>query len=399
MPPKGDWRTWVIMGGRGAGKTRAGAEWVRAQVEGGTPLSPGRCRRVALVGETFDQAREVMVEGPSGIRACSPPDRRPVYEAVRRRLVWPNGAEAWLHSASNPEALRGPQFDAAWSDELGKWKKAQEVWDQLQLGLRLGESPRQVVTTTPRRTAIMLDILNRDDTVLTQAGMEENAENLAPDFVAQMNRVYGGTGFGRQEIGGEMMDESVGAYWTRAVLEKGRGRPPAEFARIVVAVDPPASSGPNADECGIVVAGIEPGGLNATMWVLADLSARGLTPQAWAERAVQAWRMWEADLIVAEVNQGGEMVETLVRQIEPAVGYRAVHATRSKKVRAEPVALAYAHGRVRHGGMFPVLEDQLCTFTGLRDEGSPDRLDAMVWAVTELMNGAGARAQPRVRTL
>ncbi len=399
MPPRGDWRTWVIMGGRGAGKTRAGAEWIRARAEGGTPMSPGPCRRIALVGETFDEAREVMVEGPSGIRACSPPDRRPVYEATRRRLVWPNGAEARIFSAQDPEALRGPQFDAAWADELGKWAKAEAVWTQLQFGLRLGARPRQVVTTTPRRTPILLDLIARQDTALTRASMTENEANLAPDFVEAVRREYGGTGLGRQEIDGEMLDEEPGAYWTRAGLESCRGRPPAEFARIVVAVDPPATSGPDADECGIVVAGIEPGGVEARIWVLADLSARGLTPQRWAERAVEAWRTWEADLIVAEVNQGGEMVGALVRQVEPGVGYKAVSATRSKQARAEPVSIAYHHGRIRHGGMFPELEDQMCTFNGARSEGSPDRVDALVWAATELMNGPGPRREPRVRRL
>ncbi|MGM0583588.1 MAG: DNA-packaging protein [Pseudomonadota bacterium] len=395
LPPPGDWRTWLIMGGRGAGKTRAGAEWIRGQVEGATPLSAGPRGRIALVAETLDQAREVMVAGPSGLMACAPPDRRPVYQATRRRLEWPNGAEARLFSALDPEALRGPQFDGAWADELAKWRKGPEAWDMLQLGLRLGERPRQVVTTTPRRNPLLRRIMEAEGTVVRSAPTEANRANLAPDFLRALEAAYGDTSFARQELLGELIEDVPGALWRRETLEAGRLRRAPPLARVVVAVDPPATSGPGADECGIVVAGAADDG---TMVVLADLSVQGAAPRAWAERVVGACREWEADRIVAEINQGGELVETLIRQVDASVPYRAVRATRGKVVRAEPVAALYEQGRVRHVGLFATLEDQMCAFTGERSEGSPDRVDALVWAVTDLTRGA-ERGLPQVRRL
>ncbi|MFO7855715.1 MAG: terminase family protein [Paracoccaceae bacterium] len=393
LPPEGPWRTWAILGGRGAGKTRAGSEWVRSVVEGASPLGRGECRRVALVGETLDQAREVMVEGPSGLLAVSPPDRRPAFQPSRRLLRWPNGAEARLYSASEPESLRGPQFDAAWCDELAKWRKARAAWDQLQLGLRLGANPRQVVTTTPRRSALLAEILAAADTVAVSAPTAANRANLAPGFLEAAERRFGGTALARQELMGELLEETPGALWTRETIERGRGAAPA-LARVVVAVDPPATAGERADACGIVVAGIA----GETVWVLADMTVQGLAPRAWAERVVGAYHGWKADRVVAEVNQGGDLVATLVRQVEPSVSYRAVRATRGKAVRAEPVAALYAQGRVRHAGMFAALEDQMCAFTGERGGESPDRVDALVWAVTELALAPSVGA-PRVRSL
>ncbi|WP_370426857.1 DNA-packaging protein [Oceanicella actignis] len=393
LPPPGEWRTWLILGGRGAGKTRAGAEWVRSMAEGPTPLAPGRRRRVALIAETFDQAREVMVEGESGIRAVSPPDRAPHYEVTRKRLVWPNGAEARLFSAQDPESLRGPQFDAAWCDELAKWKHAREVWDMLQFGLRLGDAPQQIVTTTPRRVPLLTELMRAPDTVVTHAPTEANRANLAPGFIEAVERRFKGTSLGRQELMGELLTEAPGALWTRATIERGRAAPPDAFERIVVAVDPPVTGKAGSDECGIVVAGLARG----VAWVLEDASVQGAAPRAWAERAVAAYHAHEADRLVAEVNQGGDLVEALVRQVDPLVSYRAVRATRGKAARAEPVAALYEQGRVRHGGLFPALEDQMCAFTGDRSEGSPDRVDALVWAVTELMLSAGGA--PRVRRL
>ena len=395
-PPPGDWRIWLSLGGRGAGKTRAGAEWVRSLVEGGTPLAPGARSRLALVGETFDQVREVMIEGPSGIRACSPPDRRPEWVATRRLLRWPNGAEAQAFSASQPEALRGPQFDAAWCDELAKWRRGAATWDNLGLGLRLGEAPQALVTTTPRRTPLLKRLLEAGDTVVTRAPTEANAANLAPEFLAAMERQFGATGFARQELGGELLDDVEGALWSRAELDAQRAAKAPPLARIVVAVDPAATSGASADSCGMVVAGICDEGV---VWVLADLTVKGAAPLAWARRAVDAYREWQADRVVAEVNQGGEMVEALIRQVDPEVAYSGVSATRGKHLRAEPVAMAYERGLVRHVGSFPMLEDQMCAFGPKRDprEGSPDRVDALVWAVTELRKGEDAR--PRVRRI
>lgn len=394
IAPPPPWRTWLILGGRGSGKTRAGAEWVRAVVEGSTPLQGGECRRVALIAETVDQAREVMIEGPSGILAITPEDRRPKYQASRKRLEWPNGAEAFVYSALRPEALRGPQFDGAWCDELAKWKKGRETWDQLQFGLRLGKAPRQVVTTTPRRSELLADILMASDTVAASAPTEANRANLAPGFLQAAEARFGGSAIARQELMGELLDEAPGALWTRAGIEACRGRP-GDMARIVVAVDPPATVGETADECGIVVAGLDDEGL---VWVLEDSTCRGLSPQGWAARAVDAYDRWSADRIVAEVNQGGAMIEALVRGERSDVAYKAVRASDGKRVRAEPVAAAYERGDVRHARRFDALEDQMCGFDGRRVGRSPDRVDALVWAVTELALRPRSAA-PRARSL
>ncbi|GMG81226.1 terminase family protein [Paralimibaculum aggregatum] len=403
--PEGDWRVWAILGGRGAGKTRAGAEWVRAQVEGAGPLDPGRCRRVALVGETLDQVRAVMVEGESGLLACAPPDRRPAFQASRNRLVWPNGAEAALASASSPEALRGPQFDAAWSDELAKWRRCREAWDMLQFCLRLpdagGRPPRQIVTTTPRDNPVLREILASPDTAATHGATAANAAWLAPGFAERLEARYGGTALGRQEISGELLEAHEGALWSRPMLDGLRVAAAPPLDRVVVAVDPPVTAHGRSDECGIVVAGIRQEGEDdvPTVYVLDDRSVQGKSPHDWARRAVDALEESEADRIVAEVNQGGDLVESLLRQIDPDIPFRAVRATRSKRLRAEPVAALYEQGRVHHVGAFAALEDQMCRFTAAGGDGikSPDRLDALVWAVTDL--ALGQRARLRVRTL
>ncbi len=403
LPPPGDWTTWVILGGRGAGKTRAGAEWVRAAVEGSTPLAPGRCRRVALVAETLDQAREVMVFGESGLLACSPPDRRPIWQSTRKRLVWPNGAEAAIYSASDPESLRGPQFDCAWSDELAKWKKGRAAWDMLQFALRLGRQPRQVITTTPRANRLLVDILEARTTVKTSAPTRANRANLAREFLEVVTAQYRGTHLGRQELEGELVLEAQGALWSLTGIDGHRGTPPT-LDRIVVAVDPPVTGGRGADACGIVVAGVEAKGSPQEWraWVLEDATVEGLHPQGWAEAAVAAARRWGADRVVAEINQGGDLVETLLRQIDPLMSYRGVRASKGKVARAEPVAALYEQGRVRHAGAFEALEDQMCavTSTGYLGKGSPDRVDALVWALTDLMiDPATAWSAPRVRRL
>ena len=403
LPPDGDWRTWVIMGGRGAGKTRAGSEWVRAEVEGGTPLAAGRAGRMALVGETFDQVRDVMIFGDSGIIACAPPDRRPQWEASKRRLVWPNGAIAQAFSAHEPEALRGPQFDAAWVDELAKWKKAEATWDMLQFGLRLGQHPRQVVTTTPRNVAVLKQILKMPSTVTTHAATEANRAWLAESFLEEVRARYAGTRLGRQELDGVLLEDAEGALWTMAGLETTREDAP-EGMRVVVAVDPPVTGHSGSDECGIVVAGAVTDGdpKDWKAFVLEDASVSASSPTEWAQAALDAAARHGADRVVAEVNQGGDLVETVIRQIDPLVPFRAVRATKGKVLRAEPVAALYEQGRVKHVDAFVNLEDQMCRMTtqGFEGKGSPDRVDALVWAMTELMIDPAAHwRRPRMRTL
>ena len=387
----------MILGGRGAGKTRAGAEWVRAQVEGPRPGDRGRARRVALIGETVEQTREVMVMGDSGILACSPPDRRPCWEATRKRLVWPNGAVAQVFSAHEPEALRGPQFDAAWADELGKWRRGQEAWDMLQFALRLGDRPRACVTTTPRSVAVLKDLLGRDSTVVTHAPTEANRAHLAASFIEEVRARYDGTRLGRQELDGTLLEDAEGALWTTDMLERARLAEAPALGRVVVAVDPPVTGHAGSDACGIVVAGAVRGA-QARAVVLEDATVAGASPIAWAQAAVAAFHRHGADRIVAEVNQGGDLVETVIRQVDPLVPFRAVRATRGKVVRAEPVAALYEQGRVGHLGGLGRLEQQMGRMTarGYEGEGSPDRVDALVWAVTELLLGGAARPQVRM---
>jgi len=405
LPPVGDWKSWVILGGRGAGKTRAGAEWVRAQVEGARPADPGRARRVALVGETFDQVRDVMIFGESGILACSPPDRRPEWEATRRRLVWPNGATAQAFSAQDPEALRGPQFDAAWADELAKWRRAEETWDMLQFALRLGPHPQQVITTTPRNIGALKAILKNPSSVATHAPTEANRAYLAQSFLEEVQTRYAGTRLGRQELEGVLLDDAEGALWTTAQLEAARIAAPPEMDRVVVALDPAVTAGAEADECGIVVAGAVTRGpvQDWRAFVLEDASVRG-RPTDWARAAIAAMERWGAEKLVAEVNQGGDLVETVLRQIDPLVPFRALRASRGKAARAEPVAALYEQGRVRHcrAGNLGALEDQMCRMTvqGFAGRGSPDRVDALVWAMTELIIEPAAQwRRPQVRGL
>ncbi len=405
LPPEGcEWRTWVILGGRGAGKTRAGAEWVRSMVEGDRPEEPGQASRVALVGETIDQVREVMIFGDSGILACSPPDRKPVWEATRKRLVWPNGATAQAFSAHEPDSLRGPQFDAAWVDELAKWKKARETWDMLQFGLRLGDKPRQVVTTTPRNVAVLKEVLDAPSTVVTTAPTEANKAYLPASFLEEVYGRYAGTRLGRQELDGVLLDDLEGALWTNQMIEAAQITALPEFDRIVVAVDPPVTGTSRSDECGIVVAGVVMGSSPAE-WravVLQDASVSGASPTEWATAAIAAMERHGAERLVAEVNQGGSLVETVIRQIDPLVPYRAVHASKGKSQRAEPVAALYEQGRVGHVKGLGALEDQMCrmTMTGYQGQGSPDRVDALVWALTDLMlDPAKSWRQPKLRVL
>ncbi len=404
-PPEGNWRNWLLLGGRGAGKTRAGAEWIRSLVEGSTPSEAGQYKRIALVADTIDQAREVMIFGESGILACTPPDRRPKWVATRKMLEWPNGATAQIFSGSEPESLRGPQFDAAWLDEFGKWKKAKDTWEMLQFGLRLGDDPKILITTTPRTVGILKKLMDDPDTVQTHAPTDANRANLAPGFLEAIETQYAGTRLGRQEIDGEMITDVDGALFTYEMIERCREDAPEKFDRIIVAVDPPASHHSKSDECGIIVAGAVFDGQDQRNWrayVLADLSMKQARPEEWAARAVAGYHEFGADCVLAEVNQGGNMVESLIKQVDPSTAFRAARATHGKSIRAEPIAALYAQGRVKHVDIFESLEDQmlLMTTTGFHGGGSPDRLDAMVWAINELMvNKTVVKFEPKIRGL
>lgn len=378
MPPPGDWRVWLLLAGRGFGKTRTGAELVRTRV------ASRAARRIALVTPTAADARDVMVEGESGLLAISARRDRPTYEPSKRRLTWPNGAVAMTYSADEPDRLRGPQHDFAWCDELAAWRYP-EAWDMLMFSLRLGSDPRAVVTTTPRPTRLIKTLVADPKVVVTRGSTSQNRDNLAPAFLDQIVRRYEGTRLGRQELEAEILEDVPGAMWGRAVIEGTRLTRLPELARIVVAIDPAAGSGEQSDETGIVVAGKDTGGQG---YVLADVSGR-YAPTEWAKAAIAAYRAHDADRVVAEVNNGGEMVEATLRVVDPNVPFTAVHAARGKVARAEPVAALYEQGRVHHLGAFPALEDQMCGFVHDFDRAaagySPDRVDALVWALTELL--------------
>jgi phage terminase large subunit-like protein len=378
LPPDGDWRVWLLLAGRGFGKTRTGAEFVRSQV------AAHRAGHIALVAPTAADARDVMVEGESGLLAVSLFGRRPDYEPSKRRLTWPNGAIATTYSADEPERLRGPQHDLAWCDELAAWRYP-EAWDMLMFGLRLGSDPRAVVTTTPRPTPLIKGLLADPKVAVTRGTTAENHENLAPVFLEQIVRRYEGTRLGRQELDAELLEDAPGALWTHGLIEAGRVSEVPELTRVVVAIDPAAGSGEHSDETGIVVAGKDGGGHG---YVLADLSGR-YAPTEWAKAAIAGYRSHGADRIVAEVNNGGEMVEATLRVVDASVPFAAVHAAHGKVARAEPVAALYEQGRVHHLGALPRLEDQMCAFVHDFDRTaagySPDRVDALVWALSELL--------------
>ena len=387
--PASDWHTWVILAGRGAGKTRCGAEWVRGCVCGPTPLGRGIYGRLALVAETAADARDVIVEGPAGLLAIHPLEFRPKFERSKRRLTWPNGAVATLYNATEPDQLRGPQHDAAWCDELAKWRYAQETWDMLQFGLRLGERPRQVVTTTPRPVPLIREFVAREGqgVAVTRGSTFDNRANLAPGFFKAIVKRYEGTRLGRQELNAEILDDIPGALWTRAMLDAARVAPAAlpPMQRIVIGVDPaakPSAATDRTSETGIVVAGL---GEDGRGYVLDDLSCR-LSPAGWARKVAAAFDRFSADAIVVEINQGGAMVETVLRAERPGLPLRQVRASRGKTVRAEPIAALYEQGRVAHAGAFPALEDQMVQFTpfGIEGDGAADRVDAMVWALSDL---------------
>jgi phage terminase large subunit-like protein len=372
LPPQSDWRTWLVLAGRGFGKTRTGAEWVRDQVEN------GRCKRLALVARTTADVRDVMVEGESGIMAVCPPWNRPRYEPSKRRLTWKNGAIATTYSADKPDQLRGPQHDSAWADELAAWRYP-DAWDMLMFGLRLGADPRCVVTTTPRPTRIIRDLVKAVTTAITGGSTYDNIANLAPAFIEQIIRKYEGTTLGQQELYAKLLEDNPGALWQRDLIEQHRVIKAPELKRVVVALDPSATSGDEADEAGILVAGV---GVDDHLYVIDDPSLRA-SPLGWGKAAVTAYHKYRADRIVAEVNNGGEMVELTIRTIDKSVSYKSVHASRGKQTRAEPVAALYEQGRCHHVGMFAELEDEMCQW--VPGDPSPNRMDALVWAGTELM--------------
>jgi len=386
-PPPGLKRTWLLSGGRGAGKTRAGAEWVRWAV-----LQAGY-RRVALVGQNYPAVREVMIEGPSGLLATSAEIDRPLWQPSRQRLQWPNGAVAYAFSAEDPESLRGPQFDLAWCDEAGAWGKGEAVWDNLQLGLRLGPCPLAMVTTTPRATPLIRRLKADPATVETRTATAENAGNLSPGFLGWMMAAYAGTAMGRQELEGHFMDDPEGAMFLRSQIDALRvAAPPVQLDDCIVAVDPCISARPGADACGIILAGVKAG----HGYVMGDASAPGLAPLVWAERAAALAEAAGASCLLAEANQGGDMVAEMLAMTGTRVPVRLVTARLGKRGRAGPVAAMYAQGRVSHAGHFDTLEDQMCRFGTAEEAGSPDRVDALVWALWALM---GEGRGPRVRVL
>jgi phage terminase large subunit-like protein len=382
LPPDGDWRIWLFMGGRGSGKTRAGAEWIADGV------ARGVMRRVALIGATHNDARSVMIEGESGLLSVC---ENITYEPSNRRVLWSCGAVATVLSAEESDSIRGHQFDAAWADEFCKWQAPQEALDMLLMALRLGENPRMVVTTTPRNIAALKKLAEDPNVTLTQSCTRDNEANLAPGFLALMEQRYGGTRLGRQELDADLIEDNDAALWRREWIEKTRMRVAPALSRIVVAVDPPASS--HGDECGIVVAGRDEEG---SAYVLTDLSADGLTPAGWAARVADAFETFKADSVIAEANQGGEMVKAVLLQASQDLSVRLVHATRNKQTRAAPFAALYERGSVHHAGVFAELEDQMCNYDGTGK--SPDRMDALVWALADLFPLQRAPA-PKVRSL
>ena len=382
LAPEGDWRIWLYLGGRGAGKTRAGAEWVADGVCHGT------MRRVGLIGATFQDARSVMIEGESGLLAVAPGAE---FEPSNRRVLWPHGAVATVISADEPDYVRGHQFDAVWADEFCKWTEPQAALDMALMALRLGRDPRLAITTTPRNIKALRDLLAAKDVVVTRSATADNAANLAPTFLAGLELRFAGTRLGRQELEAELIEDNDAALWRREWIERARVRAAPQLVRVVVAVDPPASIA--GDECGIVVAGL---GENGEAYVLADLSAAGLSPARWARRVADAYEDHEADCVVAEANQGGDMVKQVLLDPLPNASVRLVHATRDKHTRAMPAAQLYEQGRVHHAGAFPELEDQMCNFDGTGK--SPDRMDALVWALTELLPRT-RKAEPKIRTV
>lgn len=387
LPPTGDWKIWVLLAGRGFGKTRVGAE----ETHHAARANPGR--RIALVARTAADARDTMVEGESGILSTGSPSFRPHYEPSKRRLTWPNGCTATVFSADKPDLLRGPNICFFWADELASWRYARTAWDMLMFTLRSGRDPRGIVTTTPKPVPLLRELLKEPDTHVTGGSTYENAENLAASFVRHLLRKYEGTTLGRQELHAEVMDEAEGALWRRAWLERDRVAALDQVPlldRVVVAIDPSVTATEESAECGLVVAGAK---YNAApmpddFYVLSDLSAR-ISPMNWAKRAVDAFDLWSADRVLGEVNNGGDLIETTLRTVRQNLPYRSLHASRGKRARAEPISALSEQGRIHMVGFFAELEDELCNWDPNVTVESPNRLDAMVWAITDLSSHRG----------
>ena len=389
IEPPGDWRVWLIRAGRGFGKTRAGAEWVSAMARA-MPDS-----RIALVGGTIEDVRRVMIEGESGILRVGRHGDHFDWRRDAGELTFKSGAVAYVYSAEAPEKLRGPEHAVAWCDELSKWRNGDATWDNLMMTMRIGDRPRVLVTTTPRPNALMRRVMTLPGVIETLGRTRDNA-HLPASFVEAMQGMYGATTLGRQELDGELIEDLTGALWLRAGIERCRVAAAAELVRVVVGVDPPAGTG--GDACGIVVAGL---GRDGRGYVLDDASVRGASPERWARAVARATARWHADRVIAEANQGGEMVKSVLLAAECGLPVTLVHATRGKSARAEPVATLYEAGRVSHVGAFAALEDEMCgMIAGGGYEGpgrSPDRADALVWALAELM--LGRRGEASVRRL
>jgi phage terminase large subunit-like protein len=375
LAPAGDWATWLILAGRGFGKTRIGAEMVRRWVRD--------FALVNLIGATAADARDIMIEGESGILALCPRHERPLYVPSKRRLEWPNGARSLIFTADEPERLRGKQHMKLWCDEIASWRRP-EAFEQAMLGLRLGALPQVVITTTPKPIKLIRDLIANPKTVVTRGSTYENRANLAPGFFAAIINRYEGTRLGRQELNAELLEDVEGALWSSTMIDSGRVRTAPDMIRVVVAIDPATTSGEDADETGIVIAGR---GVDGHAYVFRDLSCR-MTSNGWGHRAIHAYREYGADRIIAEVNNGGDLVEDVLRVIDRNVSYKAVHASRGKVVRAEPISALYEQNKVHHIGSFPELETQMCSFVPDHLDGSPDRVDALVWALTDLMLGS-----------
>jgi len=384
LAPEGNWSTWLINAGRGFGKTEAGAQWVKERVEAGS-------RSIALIAETQKDLEEVMV---ARLLSIYPDGQKPTARFKPVRLTWPNGAVALGYNGTEPDQLRGPEFDAAWVDELAKYKRARQTWDMLQFTMRAGNDPRVIVTTTPRPIPVLREIIASDRSVVTRGSTFDNAGNLPAQFLVDLKNRYGNTRLGRQELEAEMLDDLPGALWTREMFDAHRLKEAPEMRRVVVAVDPSGTGGAddNGDDIGIVVAGL---GIDGRGYVLADRTCK-LSPDGWGRRAVAAYHEFKADRIVAERNFGGAMVEHVIRTVDRGISYKEVTASRGKVARAEPIAALYEQGRVSHVGGLADLEDQMCLIgqDGYIGEGSPDRADALVWALTELMT----KSQPKTTT-
>jgi phage terminase large subunit-like protein len=381
-PPAGDWDTWLYLGGRGAGKTCAGAGWVADGAEN------RKLRRIALVGATFNDARAVMVEGESGLMAVA---KGATYEPSNHRVRWSNGAVATILSAEEPDSIRGHQFDAAWGDEFCKWRDPQGALDMLRMTLRIGKKPQLMLTTTPRNIPALKALMAERGLARTHGTTRSNIANLAPGFVEGLEMRFAGTRLGRQELDAEIIADNDAAIWQRDWIERTRVRETPQMTRIVVSVDPSVSV--SGDECGIVVVGE---GEDGEGYVIADRSRGGLTPNQWASRVADAYVEFLADSVVAEANQGGEMVRSMMRDPLPNARVKLVYAKRGKIPRAQPASVLYERGRIHHAGVFPELEDQMCNYDGTGK--SPDRMDALVWGLMELFPDK-KQGVPKIRNL